>query len=218
MGSPGGGSLREQLCQIEQSLGVCHVAEVQAWPRPRRPPAVVRSGSALAGSQRRLSPPKRSAVGSPVHGAGERPASTCPALIHQPDPPQQAMTSKLASVPRVPETEYPSSARQSEETDLDCDLILKLDEAVDKMIRGSVRRLAFGTDTAEHGLVVELGPASAPKEQGASVLQAAPRLPQQLAEIRQQLRQLSADCDRLQALAAPAPGRGQEEPLESVEA
>ena len=49
----------------------------------------------------------------------------------------------------MPEIDSLAQARHSsEETDLDSDLIMKLDEAVDKMIRGSVRR-AFGTDTPE---------------------------------------------------------------------
>ena len=70
----------------------------------------------------------------------------------------------------------------------------------------------------EHSRVVELGPASAPKEQGASVLKAAPRLPQQLAEVRKQLRQLSADCDRLEALTEAPLNPLPEDLLESVEA
>ncbi|CAE7231688.1 hypothetical protein AK812_SmicGene23509 [Symbiodinium microadriaticum] len=222
--SPGCESLREQLCQIEQSLGVCHIAEVQAWPRPRRPHdgfnEVVQSGSALLGSQQRLSPPKDPTSRSTERSRGEsgRQAAGRTNAVHQPLPPKQAVASKLISVPCVPQTASPATERHSsEETDLDSDLVMKLDEAVDKLIRGSVRRLAFGTESPEKSRVVELGPTSAPKEQGASLLKAAPRLPQQLAEIRKQLRQLSEDCDRMQALATEGPSF-EEEPLESVEA
>ncbi|CAE7352407.1 unnamed protein product, partial [Symbiodinium sp. CCMP2592] len=170
--SPGCESLREQLCQIEQSLGVCHVAEVQAWPRPRRQQdgfnEVVRSGSALLGSQQRLSPPKDPTSRSTERSRGEsgRQAAGRANAVHQPVPPKQAMASKLVSVPCVPQTGSPATARHSsEETDLDSDLVMKLDEAVDKLIRGSVRRLAFGTESPEKSRVVELGPTSAPKEQ-----------------------------------------------------
>ncbi|CAJ1338019.1 unnamed protein product, partial [Effrenium voratum] len=80
-----------------------------------------------------------------------------------------SVQSHLASAPAVP----------SSDCDLDGHFMDKLDAAVDQMIKGSVRRLTYGEK-------VELGPAGPPKDQGASLMKAAPRLPLQLAEIRQQ--------------------------------
>mmetsp|Transcript_43356 Transcript_43356/g.94208 ORF Transcript_43356/g.94208 Transcript_43356/m.94208 type:complete len:166 (-) Transcript_43356:15-512(-) len=92
---------------------------------------------------------------------------------------------------------------------LDAGLMTKLDAAVDQLIKGSVRRFTE---------VIELGPATGATGTtgvAGAVLKVAPRLPQQLAEIRQQLRQLSADCDRLQALAQED---GNDDAIENMEA
>ncbi|CAJ1460411.1 unnamed protein product, partial [Effrenium voratum] len=145
-------------------------------------------------------PPQPSRSPAPPTGLATRSRSS-----QRPNPrietekPQQVQ-SHLASAPAVP----------SSDCDLDGHFMDKLDAAVDQMIKGSVRRLTYGEK-------VELGPAGPPKDQGASLMKAAPRLPLQLAEIRQQLRQLTLDCDRLQALAGDIPEE-EAEPLESVEA
>lgn len=175
-------SLRDQLCQIEQSLGVCHVAEVQEWQKvnPKKDSVEIPMGSALVGSFRR---PK------------ESPEPFGPKVLKE--PPMQIGESHLGVAPPP----------------LDGDLMTKLDAAVDQLIKGSVRRFTNPES------IIELGPADGDRASGGSgsgsVLKVAPRLPQQLAEIRQQLRQLSADCDRLQALSNEAE---EDEAIENVEA
>lgn len=182
-------SLRDQLCQIEQSLGVCHVAEVQAWPgkevkevKDTSVKAIPMPGSALTGSLIRNS--RNRNLNSPEHPEGQ----------FGPHTQLQQVESHLGTAPPAPVD----------------GLMTKLDAAVDQLIKGSVRR--FTGD----GTVIELGPSSTPGLPPPPPLSIAPRLPQQLAEIRQQLRQLSVDCDRLQALGKDE--KDENEAIENVEA
>eukprot|EP00931_Biecheleriopsis_adriatica_P122436 TRINITY_DN97429_c0_g1_i1.p1 TRINITY_DN97429_c0_g1~~TRINITY_DN97429_c0_g1_i1.p1 ORF type:complete len:273 (-),score=42.58 TRINITY_DN97429_c0_g1_i1:64-843(-) len=230
-GTGSGSSLREQLCQIEQSLGVCHVAEVQVWPNGSkpvdlRPKTPVPSRSAATGSARRPPPPP---APSKVVGGS-------PGAVHQPQPPKKAApvatasagatTQRLQSLPDLPS--LPDDAAVNSTSELDEKLLQKLDTAVDRiLVEGSAsagaKQIAPLPRVLPKG-VIELGPASPnpPKMQGVSLFQAAPRLPHQLAEIRQQLRLLTSNCDKLQALAAQAKCFGhngsEPPPLESVEA
>ena len=198
-------SLRDQLCQIEQSLGVCHVAEVQEWQKVKdtEKPTEIPVGSALAGSLIRNSNQIRAVP--PSDRFGPQLQAVPPVQPMQPVQPVER-ESHLGVAPPVPPP-----------VPLDADLMTKLDAAVDQLIKGSVRR--FTSDSTS--TIIELGPAgpgpnSQPGGPGRLVkgVELAPRLPQQLAEIRQQLRQLSADCDRLQALAVEP----EEDAIENVEA
>ena len=209
-------SVRDQLCQIEQSLGVCHVAEVQAWQKVKdteKPAEIPMPDSALAGSLIRKDsdriqprqPLQPNSVRSPER-FGPQPQMLqvpAPGLPGPPGPPGPA---PLGASGR------PGAERESHlgvaPPPLDAGLMTKLDAAVDQLIKGSVRRFTE---------IIELGPATTATGTGVAgaVLKVAPRLPQQLAEIRQQLRQLSADCDRLQALAHED---GNDDAIENMEA
>ena len=208
-------SLRDQLCQIEQSLGVCHVAEVQAWQKVKdteKTAEIPMPDSALAGSLIRDSDriqahqplQANSALRTPERFGPQPQLLQVPGLPGPPGPPggpspQSGQASGQAGNP-TRSTSHLGVAPPP----LDAGLMTKLDAAVDQLIKGSVRRFT--------GEVIELGPATTG---GVAVLKVAPRLPQQLAEIRQQLRQLSADCDRLQALAMED---GNDDAIENMEA
>lgn len=176
-------SLRDQLCQIEQSLGVCHVAEVQAWPGKE---AVKDTGKALPANPM----PGSALTGSLIRNSRNRNSPEHPEGQFGPHTQLQQVESHLGTAPPAPVD----------------GLMTKLDAAVDQLIKGSVRR--FTGD----GTVIELGPSTPALPPPLSI---APRLPQQLAEIRQQLRQLSVDCDRLQALGKD---EDENEAIENVEA
>eukprot|EP00435_Cladocopium_sp_Y103_P019685 s4866_g4.t1 len=198
-------SLRDQLCQIEQSLGVCHVAEVQAWQKVKdteKTAEIPMPDSALAGSLIRKDSDRKDRV--PTLRTPER-FGPQPQILQVPAP-GPGPTGGPPGESHLGVAPPP----------LDAGLMTKLDAAVDQLIKGSVRRF-----TSE---IIELGPATtatgatcATGGVGAgAVLKVAPRLPQQLAEIRQQLRQLSADCDRLQALAHLEDGN--DDAIENMEA
>ncbi|CAK9068081.1 unnamed protein product [Durusdinium trenchii] len=100
------------------------------------------------------------------------------------------------------------------------DLMTKLNAAVDQLLQGAPWSAGRTSDPT----VIELGPANPPKmEQAASFARLAPRLPQQLAELRRQLRALSADCDRLtgaltEGESSVVSARVEDEAIEQVEA
>lgn len=128
------------------------------------------------------------------------------------------------------------SADKTQGFEEDSDFMKQLDVAVSQAVEG--RHLEdVAPLQVEECNVVELGPACPPKDTQATapappaaaaalpappLLGVAPRLPKQLAEIRQQLRMLTANCDKLQVLtsqmnAGPG-GLACAPPLESLEA
>ncbi|CAE8636588.1 unnamed protein product [Polarella glacialis] len=196
------GSLREQLCQIEQSLGVCHVADVQVWPNIGRP-ADLRSRnqsvrSALAGSGRRppMTPGTATSRGGGFNGHTE--------VVHQPQPPPSRTAQGSPDALRSAGDTMPSPFGEQDR---------KLDMAVAQVMEG--KQLFFGeSDVEVAGLpkVVALGERDS---KAATLMHCAPRLPQQLADIRMQLRELAQNCDNLQAMVEEQDSESQ---IESVEA
>lgn len=89
-------SLREQLCQVEQSLGVCHVAHVQPWPYSVRRSSPSPAPKKLPG---RISPasihPPVQIVGSAPTLVGDRGL-----VVHRPRTPRSKGTFTRNSEPR----------------------------------------------------------------------------------------------------------------------
>lgn len=197
-----GGSLREQLCQIEQSsVGVCHIAEVQLWPGPGM-------RTAFGGSPVRLQPrPRRAPLPRPLIGSipilspkpAAKPAAGATPLVWREPRDFLDFTGRRLVRPAGRGKDGAGSPAESC-SDLDGDLGQSLRDAVAALVEdGSLFK-----DCVEDGVeglprVVALGEACEP----------APgpicgRLPRQLADLRLELRRLASTTDGLQAIAAPA--------------
>lgn len=207
--------LREQLCQIEQSLGVCHVAEVTPWPDIRmRPEAVhhtedfgVRSPAGLIPLAPRKQSPFR--VADPSHGTrppgfslqSQTSASAMLArtMVHQPQPPRR-LGNGLARSSRVPRQDARDNSFSLDEA-----VALRLEDAVSQLVDDVIYHPPAGFEN-----VVSLGSPQAAAACG--------RLPQQLADMRFNLRKLGSYCDSMQSMTTnnvAAHGRswaGQDEP------
>jgi len=196
--------LREQLCQIEQSLGVCHVAEVTPWPdlrgRPPGPPAHYamapspRSSLPACGISPTSEPsPFRSALprlGIPASRFGESSRNDKPSdfdrpAVHQPQL-QRRPGNGLTRSSRVP--------RQVAHDDfgLDDTISRRLDDAVSQLVDGVADHSPIGE--ARCGQIIALGAPQATAACG--------RLPQQLADLRLHLRKLGSYCDSMQTTTA----------------
>lgn len=218
--APPGSSLREQLCQIEQSLGVCHIAEVQLWPGcsgASRPP--LPKGGPHG--------PRWSSTGARPPSTGKPPSSRPVVGVRlsptpKPGPsPTRSISADSTGWPRLggrhaeyfAETGSPRyGARQTKEEDnlasshnspakwrqdagdLDPNIMEQLDAAAARLVDDAANRLP--------GLVA-LGPPSPPRP-----ATLCGRLPQQLADVRSHLRSLSSHCDSMNAIAAAAFDKG----------
>lgn len=209
--------LREQLCQIEQSLGVCHVAEVQLWPdlrsRPPAPQVDSRSRPSLPPVQlpsSRGPPPSRSTPTPSVASYQEISAQNSASLsasrtaVHQPQLPS-GQSNGLTRSNRL------QRQKAHEDSELDDTITKRLDDAVSRLIDDA---------PVSVGRIIALGAPQATAACG--------RLPQQLAEIRLNVRKLGSYCDSMQTMTEHGasvsrhPGSGRavdDEPtLESMEA
>eukprot|EP00933_Yihiella_yeosuensis_P005358 TRINITY_DN109862_c0_g1_i1.p1 TRINITY_DN109862_c0_g1~~TRINITY_DN109862_c0_g1_i1.p1 ORF type:complete len:274 (+),score=49.99 TRINITY_DN109862_c0_g1_i1:62-883(+) len=196
-------NLREQLCQIEQSQGVCHMAELQSWPSqiPTRPSDRRRAAdqrpktsvfSALVGSTKR--PPQVPKQENDSTSTSKGYASSKVAGVYQPNPPKTKAVANKRISPEKRGTDVCASSTGSPAVPNELDSIL-LDTAVDQLMAG--KRLSFSNFDEENAAVPKVVPLG-DADVSAGALHCAPRLPQQLADVRQQLRLLTANCDKLQ--------------------
>eukprot|EP00930_Biecheleria_cincta_P082348 TRINITY_DN72100_c0_g1_i1.p1 TRINITY_DN72100_c0_g1~~TRINITY_DN72100_c0_g1_i1.p1 ORF type:complete len:375 (+),score=98.51 TRINITY_DN72100_c0_g1_i1:35-1126(+) len=250
MAAAASGSLREQLCQIEQSLGVCHVAEFQAWPavskkQPQPGPSRSLKSSGNGGHRDWRTAPQQSSSNCPgaaavaaisvtsaapsdssstfSRGPGANPPPGAATIVHQPLQPKKVALPGSTGCGGGTGTSLkplPSADKMQgieEDFALDSHFMQQLDLAVSRAVEDGHLRDIAPLPVEDVGLnkVVELGPACPPKDAQATpapavpappLLGAAPRLPKQLAEIRQQLQMLTANCDKLQALTSKMNG------------
>lgn len=164
----------EQLCEIEQSLGVCHIAQLQPWPSDTRssskestskPDVVVQQPPLLPPSTR-----------EPPSFAQRRP------LVHQPQPP------KTSEQKQQFPTTLGLNGRQGQSLQLPVDPPLA--------VLNLRSRTAQGQPVDKHadegrGIVAR---GSVPHG----------RLPAQLADLRHYARKFASHCDGLQAIVPPA--------------
>lgn len=215
------GTLGQKLCEIEQSQGVCHVAQVQLWPSASRrqkssqPRPTIRG--ILDGTGTVFSPnrPPDSEILVGRDGAGGSPVplnleSRQVSSVHQPNPSRlQKMPLPRRHLMRTSAGKVVNSSKSAQKvSNTDKDYFFSghatqpsgdrtdiFDEDLQRSVDTAIDRIVDATRVScSNGDVVSLGPAV---DVPPTRMLLCGRIPEQLAELRTKTRELSATCENL---------------------
>lgn len=162
--------IHDQLCQIEQSMGVCHIAEFQPWYGAGRKRTASNSSGSRRGSRdvgERQAPTTLVALGQPAAAS----AST-----KQPE----SAENRGSGVTRGGNGQSSRDGRQSKGGDLGDERFDELDAAISWWVQGERDAVSKGAGrSSTTGLLCG-------------------RIPQQIADLRTHTRKLASHCDNLQ--------------------